>query len=106
MPLVVLQRSLRREMVDDRSGQNPAETAGRIRARLGERAVGGPLVGDDLIARGVVGLHEDSAAEPGADWPGDAGERRSGEAGGGGERDGRDDACSETKHVSAPRSWK
>ena len=57
--LVVGQRALRGQMVDDRTGQDPAEPAGVVGAGLGERPVGRAAVGDDLVAGGVVGLHED-----------------------------------------------
>jgi hypothetical protein len=58
MSVVVDQRTLGDERVARRTTEHAARSAGRI--GIGERqsTVVGPPIGDDMIAAGVVGLHE------------------------------------------------
>lgn len=46
-------------MVGDRPGQHAAEAVGVVGGRLGQLPVVRATVGDDPVARGVVGLDED-----------------------------------------------
>jgi len=62
MPRIVGQRALGGQVIGDRAGELAAQPAGVVAARDRQGAVAGPLVGDHLIARGVVGLNEDDAA--------------------------------------------
>jgi hypothetical protein len=55
----------RGEVIHDRPAELAAQPAGGVGAGRGERAVGGPVVGDDLVPRQVVGLHEHRAGGPG-----------------------------------------
>src|SRR6516225_10052996 len=49
-------------MIGDRAGELAAQPASVIDAGRRQRAVGGPAVGNYLVARGVVGLDEDDVA--------------------------------------------
>ena len=57
--LVVGERALRRQVVDHRPGEDAAQPTRRVGTSKGEHPIAGPLVGDDLVARDVVGLDED-----------------------------------------------
>ena len=62
MPRIVGQRALGGQVIDDRAGELAAQPAGVVAARERQGAVGGPPIGDHLVARGVVGLDEDDVA--------------------------------------------
>src|SRR5262249_58093763 len=94
MPRIVGQRALGGQVVADRAVELVAQPAGVVGARERQGAVAGPVVGNHLVARGVVGLDEDDvpgAAEAGtmpgsrAGRPGEDRDRR--QRGGG--QDGR-----------------
>lgn len=56
-------------VVDDRATEDASLAAGVEGAGPVEEAVGGPVVGDDLVADGVVRLHEDRPLGPFPDRP-------------------------------------
>jgi hypothetical protein len=55
---VVHERALRGEVVDDRTGERAAPSAGRVGRREAEGAVVGPVVRGDGVAVGIFVLHE------------------------------------------------
>ena len=58
VPASYCQRALRGQVVDDRSVENTAESVGRVGPGELQRTVGRAVVGDDRVARDVVGLDE------------------------------------------------
>ena len=60
--VIELQRALRGDMVDDRAVEDAAEAAGAVAAGLRQAAVRRPVVGDDRVARRIVGLDEHGGA--------------------------------------------
>ena len=56
-------------MVDLGAVEGPTQAARVVGVLQGQGAIGGPVVGGDLVAGGVVGLDEDGMVPPGPRWP-------------------------------------